>query len=201
MRQFFRLLLIPILLVTFDANALLITDTRIFNQQLFDNQSAGHVFDLTEAGYSPTTDSITNIKLIYDFTEINADVDTGEDETREFVIFSSWIFGWRDVHPDIDSGLTLFETSWQKSNMCQIYFPDGDDSESCAYNLDVDGRMNAFVTAYTDNLWLNSISVTIDVDRQVNVPAPSSASLFILGLVIFSVLHKARRDINPALAC
>lgn len=191
MRQILKLPVLIIIFVAFKANALLITDTYQVNQQLFDNQGAGHVFDLTLAGYSPETDSITNIKLIYDFTEINPDEDTPEDETREFVIFSSWIFGWREVYPDIDTESVVFEMNWIRSDACQYSTVNDVGDEYCVLNLDTDGTMNAFVTAYTDNLWLNFIQVDIEVDRATDVPEPNPAVLLILGLLVMALIRKS----------
>lgn len=190
MRHILTLPFALVLCVTFDANALLITDTYHADKQLFDNQAEGQVFDLTQAGYSPLTDSITHIKLTYDFIEIDPDEDTGESDSREFVIFSSWIFGWREVYADIDSGLTVFEMDWQRNEMCQYFSTDDEGTEYCALNLDLDGRMNAYVTAYTNNLWLNSIQVEIEVDRTTEVPEPKPGLLLLLGLFVMACLRR-----------
>lgn len=191
MRHFLKSFLSVPLLIAFNANALLITDTYEVNQQI---ETAGHIFDLKQVGYSPDTDSITNIKLIYDFVEINPDDDTPEDDSREFVIFSSWIFGWRDVHPDIDTGLTIFETGWERNDMCQFATTNDELIDYCVFNIDLYGNMNAYVTAYTDNLWLNSIKVEIQVDRQITVPEPQHAPLLIIGLLMMSSwLFKGRK--------
>lgn len=196
MRHFFNLLFASTFFIAFNANALLITDTYEVNKKISNGE--GHVFDLTQAGYSPSTDSITNIKLIYDFIEIDPDDDTAEDDSREFVIFSSWIFGWRDVHPDIDTGLTIFEMSWERNDMCQFSTTDDELVEYCVYNIDLLGNMNAYVTAYTDNLWLNSIKVEIEVDRVVALPESGAGSLFITGLVILGWLRRFRLKNNFA---
>lgn len=184
MRQIIKCLLASTLFVATAANALLITDVYNVNKQVWGTE--GHVFNLKEVGYSPTTDSITNIKLTYDFIEINPDDDDEGSETREFVTFSSWIFGWRDVHADIDTGLTVFETNWQRSGWCQ--FPSQEETEGCIYNIDLDGTMNAYVTSESDNLWLNSIKVEILVDRESSVPEPNPGPLLLLGLAMMSVL-------------
>lgn len=208
MRQIFSLLLTPALFISLHANALLITDTYTVEQQLVDGVGAGHIFELIPAGYSPTTDSITHIKLIYDFTEIYSDTNLGdEDEApddpinwlphpNEFVIFSSWIFGWRDVHPDIDTGLTVFETDWIRNDWCQFRtsaVPGDDETEYCVFNIDLDGTLNAWVMPYTDNLWLHSITVEIEVDRRVDVTEPNSGLLLGIGLLAMGFLRRFRK--------
>lgn len=208
MRQFPAFMLLTLFFASLNANALLITDTFVVEQRLMNDTGAGHVFDLTSVGYSPATDSITNIKLIYDFTEIYSEDNIGDEDeypdtddinwlpyVNEMVTFSSWIFGWRDLHVDIDTGLTVFETDWARTDWCQFEtaaVPSDDDTVYCALNVDLDGTMNAWVTSHTDHLWLHTIKVEIDVDRSVDVPAPNSALLLGIGLLAVGFLRRFR---------
>jgi hypothetical protein len=203
MRHIFALLFLPLFVVSLNANALLISDTYVVEKQIPNGTWEGTVFDLTSAGYSPETDSITHIKLIYDFSEIwslanqgDTDQYEGEDypefsEDRphyedEPVTFHSWIFNWRDYVGDVDSGLTVFETDWTRNNFCQFEAFDWQNEEVtwCAYNIDVAGTMNASVSSHNDNLWLHSITAEIEVNR-VEIPEPKS--LFLLGLGLFAI--------------
>ena len=208
MRQFPAFMFLTLFFASLNANALLITDTFVVEQRLMNDAGAGHVFDLTSVGYSPATDSITNIKLIYDFTEIYSEDNLGDEDeypdtddinwlpyVNEMVTFSSWIFGWRDLHVDIDTGLTVFETDWTRNDWCQYSaqadFND-DDSWYCVLNIDLEGTMNAWLTPHTDHLWLHAIKVEIDVDRRVAVPAPNSAFLLGIGLLAVGFLRRFR---------
>lgn len=154
-------------------------------KQLTKGSGAEHIFNLISAGYSPATDSITHIKLTYDFTEIWSLANQGdeyqynEEEYLEFaenrpryedetVTFSSWIFDWRDLHGDIDTGLTVFETNWIRNDYCQSEYFDWQDEGKpswCYLNIDLEGTANAHVTAETNNLWLHSIKLEVAVHR------------------------------------
>jgi hypothetical protein len=208
MRQILSVLIPAIFLASLHANALLITDTFVVEKQLLDDDGIGHVFELIPAGYSPETDSIKNIRLIYDFTEIYSDTNHGDEEDypddviswppspNEFVILSSWIFGWRDPYADIDTGLMVFETDWVRNDWCQFPSSPMDEvMDECLLNIDLYGTMNAGVTPYTDNLWLHSITAEIEVDR-VDVPEPSSALLLGLGLFVIGFLRRFKFALN-----
>lgn len=212
MRQKYLFLFVPFFFLSLNANALLITDTILVEQRLANDVGASHVFELIPLGYSPETDSITNIKLIYDFTEIYSEENLGDEDdypdtdsiswlpyVNEMVTFSSWIFGWRDVHGDIDTGLTIFETAWERSDMCQFMAQadlNDEDSWYCSLNIDVDGTMNAGYISHTDHLWLHSISIEIEVDRRVEVPEPNSALLLGVGLLAIGLLRRYRFLMN-----
>ncbi|RYY02130.1 MAG: PEP-CTERM sorting domain-containing protein [Gammaproteobacteria bacterium] len=213
MRQLLSLLLLPTLFIAINANALLITDTYVYEQKIPQNSWAGHVFELIPAGYSPETDSITHIKLTYDFTEIWSPDNQGDeyqyddgsypenpDENSpqyqdEFVIFSSWMFIWREVYGDIDTGLTVFEKDWTRNNSCQFAtaaVPGDDDTEYCVYNLDLAGTLNAYVYSASANLWLHSIKLEVEVDR-VEVPEPNPILLLGIGLFAIGFLRSRKR--------
>lgn len=213
MRHIFALLFLPLFVVSLNANALLISDTYVVEKHITSGTGEGTVFDFTSVGYSPETDSITHIKLIYSFTEIWSLANQGDtyqyddEDYPEFsedrphyedepVTFSSWIFNWRDFVGDIDSGLTVFETDWTRNNYCQFEAFDwqNEDVTWCAYNIDVAGTMNAFVTSHNDNLWLHSITAEIEVNR-VEIPEPNS--LLLLGLGLFAIgCLRSRQNIS-----
>ena len=184
--------LLSLLFVSLNASAFLLSDTYVVEKQLSTSGGAGTVFELIPLGYSPETDSITHIKLTYDFTEIYSETNQGDEEPyvdgsmNEFVIFSSWIFGWRDVYADIDTGLTVFETDWTRSDQCQYeaFDPENEDNHWCALNLDLAGTLNAYVTSYTNNLLLHSIKVDVEVDRA-EVPEPNP--ILLLGFGLFAI--------------
>lgn len=204
MPKYLSFLLLPLFLISFTAKALLITDTYVVEKQLLDDVGVGHVFELIPAGYSPETDSITSIRLIYDFTEIYSDTNHGDEEDypddvmswppspNEAVILSSWIFVWRDYYADIDTGLMVFETDWVRNDWCQFPSSPMDEvMDECLLNIDLYGTMNAGVTPYTDNLWLHSITAEIEVDR-VDVPEPNSALLLGVGLLVLGFLRQRK---------
>lgn len=211
MRHIIPILLLFLPLFSLNASAILITDTFVVEKQLVKGSGAGHIFELISAGYSPATDSITHIKLTYDFTEIWSLANQGDDdqyndenypefdENRphyedEPVTFSSWIFNWRDWTHDIDTGLTVFETDWTRNDYCQFEAFDWQDEEKpswCALNIDVAGTANAYVTAENNNLWLHSIKLEVEVDR-VEVAEPNSFLLLGLGLFAIGLLRSRR---------
>ena len=200
MRQALSFLFAPCLFISLNASALLISETYIFEKQLPASTWVGHDFVLTSAGYSPDTDSITNIKLIYDFTEIMSPTNLGDEDffkdsdeevdinlySNEVAYFSSSVFYPRDTHPDVDTGLTIFETNWTRNNECQL---ENELTGACEYSLDLNGSLSAYVQSGTDNLWLHSIKVEIEVDRA-EVPEPNSLLLFGLGLFAIGFLRR-----------
>jgi len=204
MRRLVAVLLLTLPFLSFQAKALLISDTYVVEKQLSHRIWEGHVFELIPAGYSPATDSITHIKLTYDFTEIWSPQNQGDtyqyddgsypefpDENApqyedETVTFSSWIFYWRDWVNDVDTGLTVFETDWTRNDSCQLEAFDweNEDIQWCSLNIDVAGTMNAHILPETNNLWLHSIKLEVEVDR-VEVPEPNP--LLLLGLGLFAI--------------
>lgn len=199
----------PLIVVSLNADALIIRDTYIVNRQLAYDTPEGKVFDLTQAGYSPVTDSITHIKLAYDFLELSSPYNLGDQDDihdpsdddvyeNEFAVFSSWIFGWREFYGDIDTGPVIFETDWAHRGWCQfpeIIDPTDEENELCELNIDTKGTMNAFVTSYTNNLWLSSITVEIDVDRQSRVVESDSWLMFSIGLLFIGGRRKIFKNV------
>ena len=213
MRHIISLLVAPLLFVALNANAFLITDTFVVEKQIPEDSWVGHVFQLIPAGYSPETDSITHIKLTYDFTEIWSPDNQGDEYQYddgsypepgtenppqyqdEPVTFSSWMFIWRENVGDIDTGLTVFEKDWTRNDSCQFEAFDWQNEEItwCEYNIDLAGTLNAGVHSYSANLWLHSIKLEVEVDR-VEVPEPNPLLLFGLGLLAIGFLRSRKLD-------
>lgn len=208
MRYILSLLFLHVLFISLNANALLISDVHVVEKQFSVGEWEGHKFELIPAGYVPETDSISRIKLIFDFTEIMSPTNLGDEDLfneddpedlsidlalyqNEPVTFHSWIFYPRDTHPDIDTGLTIFETNWTRDNSCQF---ETEETGLCEYNIDIDGTMYAHVYFQSDNLLLHSIKVEIEIDRT---EVPETNSLLLLGFGLFAIgfLRKYVRDI------
>ncbi len=178
----------------FSANALLLSDVHEFNAPLISGESTGFNFNLVDHGYNHLTDTITNIKVSFDFREI---VETEEDMTNvddmsnwEFIIFYSWIFDGRSIYADIDTGTTTFETSWSKDYSYQYYdYADGD--EVCLHNLDLYGEMSSWFVPYTDNLWLGEARLDAEITRA-SIPEPASILLLSLGLIGLGMRRRRR---------
>ncbi|MES2673818.1 MAG: PEP-CTERM sorting domain-containing protein [Pseudomonadota bacterium] len=206
MRHILFLLLGSLLFISLNASAFLISDAYLVEKQITIGTWEGHKFELIPAGYAPATDSITRIKIIYDFTEIMSPTNLGdadffnEDDPEDLSIdmalyenepatFHSWIFEPRAMHPDLDTGLTIFETSWTRNNLCQF---EDEETRLCEYNIDMDGTMNAYVLSQSDNLWLHSIKVEVEIDRA-EVPEPNSLLLLGVGLFAVGFLRKLKK--------
>lgn len=202
-------LLLPILLLSFKAHALLISETYVVEQQLAHGVEVDFRFEFIPLGYSPDTDSITKVRLVYDLTEIYTPTNQGDEGDfpepespedwvpveREFVVFGSWMFIWREVHPDVDTGLTIFERDWERNEMCQLIGdvePRPDYSGDCLYNIDLFGNMASWLTPATNNLWLHSVTAEIEFDRKVDVPEPNSALLLGIGLLAVGFLRRLK---------
>lgn len=198
-------LLLPLSLLAVNAKVLLISDTYVLEQQLESGVGLGHIFEMIPLGYSPDTDSITQIRLIYDFTEIYTETNQGDwDEVidsedneilveDEFMIFGSWLFIWREVYPDVDTGLTVFERDWERNEMCQLIgdtVPSGDFTGYCLLNVDLFGNINFWIIPYTNNLWLHSVTAEIEVDRKIDVPQPNSILMLSIGLLAVGFLRR-----------
>lgn len=162
------------------ASALIVSDTHQFNASLINGDSVNFMFNLADHGYDHRTDTITNIKLSFDFREI---VETEEDfsnvddmSTWEFIIFYSWVFDGRDIYADIDTGIKTYARPWEKTYQCQ--FAEWE-SEVCQENLDLDGIMSSRVLALNNNLWLGEVRLDAEITR---IPEPASFLLLTLGL-------------------
>lgn len=186
------------------ANALLLSDVHEFNAPLISGKSNGFRFNLADHGYNHLTDTITNIKLSFDFREIvetEENFENWEDMSSwEFIIFYSWIFDGRDIYADIDTGTLTFEAAWNKTYACQYYdYVDGD--EVCLQNLDLYGEMSSSFVPYTDNLWLGEARLDAEITRA-SIPEPASILLLSLGLIglatrqICSTKNKAQARAN-----
>jgi hypothetical protein len=176
------------------ANALVLSDVHEFNAPLISGEPGGFRFNLAEHGYNHFTDTITNIKLSFDFREI---VETEEDfenpddmSTWEFIIFYSWIFDGRSIYADVDTGPLIFETTWNKTYECQ-YSDNIDGDEICRDNLDLTGEMSSWFVPYTDNLWLGEARLDAEITR-IPLPEPTSILLLGLGLIGLGLKHKRR---------
>jgi len=165
------------------AQALVISDVIEFNAPMVNGQYTGLQFNLVNHGYNHHTDSITSLKLSFDIREIvetEEDMENWEDMTNwEFIIFYSWIFDGRSIFADIDTGITSFAISWNKTYSCQ-YSDYVNDEETCLQNVDLFGEVSSWFVAYTDNLWLNEARLDAEVTR---IPEPAPVLLFGLGLL------------------
>lgn len=172
------LLFILLLLPPSRSYALIISDVIPFNNQL--SESNSFTFDMVSQGYNPDTDVIRWVTFAYDIKEIIEDPfeDTAEmEDAREFMIIYDRFLYTRQVFADVDTGVFSERIEWNRTEECRY----GDGGEICYFQPDQDGFFNSFWAVYTDNLWLNSISLTIDVDRT-EVPEPPAIFLLI-GLV------------------
>lgn len=193
--KFLKLVLFTVIFGSpLSANALLLSDVHEFNAPLISGESTGFNFNLGDHGYNHLTDTITNIKVSFDFREIvetEEDMENVDDMSNwEFIIFYSWIFDGRSIYADIDTGTTTFETSWNKDYSCQYYdYADGD--ETCLHNLDLYGEMSSWFVPYTDNLWLGEARLDAEITRA-SIPEPASILLLSLGLIGLGMRHRRR---------
>lgn len=158
--------------------ALPITDTINFDQQLTKFHSYEFTFDLMEQGFNPATDIINMITFSFDVREIVEDPfeDNGSTlEHRETVEIHDHFLYYRAYFVDLDTGVVTDRTSWTPVDGCA--WPAAEPGYPCLFQPDLDGRFFSSWRAETDNLWLNSLSLTIDVTRK-NVDEPSSLLLF-----------------------
>lgn len=175
------------------ARALVISDVIEFNAPMVNGQYTGLTFNLVDHGYNHHTDSITSLKLSFDIREIvetEEDMENWEDMSNwEFIIFYSWIFDGRSIFADIDTGITSFAISWNKTYSCQ-YSDYVNDEETCLQNVDLFGEVSSWFVAYTDNLRLNSARLDAEVTR---IPEPAPILLLGLGLMGIGLRQRRRR--------
>lgn len=178
-----NMLLLLCALLSSESYALLITDTIQFNDKL----SAHNIFrfDLVEQGYNPATDSISLVTFSYDIKEIVEDPfedgPDSPDDSREFMIIYDRFLFVRGVFYDVDTGVEAWNLHWVPSGGCLHSEWSEAGEEVCVLQPDVDGRFYSSWEVYTDNLWLNSVSISIDVTRK-DVSEPSLLILICLGL-------------------
>jgi hypothetical protein len=163
------------------ANALILSDVHSFNAPLENGKSTSFVFNFAEHGYDHRTDTITIVRLSFDFREI---IETEEDPAHwedlvdwEPLIIYSRIFDGRTIYGDIDTGIERFASYWNKTYECQIEIWE---SNTCIENLDLDGIMSSTILSGSDNLWLGDVRAEIEITR---VPEPAPLLLIGLGLV------------------
>lgn len=206
MRQFFSLLFLPVLLISLNANALVIRATDVVEASVGFYPT---VLELIPQGYNPATDSITHVKLIYDFTEIYSPTNLGDEEdydgtnpeeayayVDEFTLLGSWMFNWRSTYSDLDTGLVVFEKDWTRTDACQFETatdPEVEGTSYCKFNMDVLGNVNAQVISSRGELWLHSITLEVEVDRTAEVSEPNPSLLFGLGLLAIGLLRRRAR--------
>lgn len=170
-------LLILALLPASNSYALVIT--HLHN---IDNQISGYqtfTFDLISQGYNPTTDVINWVVFSFDVKEIVEDPfeDTPADmDEREFVTIYDRFLYVRGTFPDMDTGVVSERLYWTPMDTCRFYTYI-DDQEICSFQPDQDGMFYSYWSVDTDNLWMNSISLSIEVTRT-NLDEPSSLLLF-----------------------
>lgn len=189
-------LCIPMLLACSKSYALLITHAIPVN-----NQIAGYhsfTFDLVNHGYNPDTDSINLVIFSYDVKEIVEDPfeDTPDMEEREFVIIHDHFLYVRGVIADMDTGSISNRVHWESGEGCLFSGYDENNEEVCYFQPDKDGFFYSYWDVYTENLWMNSISLTIDVTRS-NVDEPSPFVLLSGALSLFIIRwRKYRLTVN-----
>lgn len=169
------------------ANALVLSDVYEFNAPLINGKTNTFIFDFADKGYNHRTDTITIVRLSFDFREI---IETEEDPAHwedlvdwEPLIIYSRIFDGRVIYGDIDTGIERFATSWNKIYECQVELWE---SNTCVENLDLDGIMSSTIVSGSDNLWLGDVRAEIEVTR---VPEPAPLLLMGLGLIAIARRH------------
>jgi len=181
------------ILLSSKSYALLITDTIPFNNKL--EQNNFFIFDLMEQGFNPATDLISTVTFAFDIKEIVEDPfedgPTSPDEIREFMIIHDRFMYFRGVFPDMDTGVYSRSFHSVISEGCMQWGTSESGEEICVFNPGLDGRFFSSWEVYTDNLWLNSVSVTIDVTRQ-DVDEPSS--LFLFSSLLFALMFRFRKS-------
>ena len=182
--NFLKLVLFTAIFGTaFSANAMLLSDVHEFNASLISDEPVGFHFNLADHGYNHLTDTITNIKLSFNFHEIvenEENLEQWEDMSSwEFIIFYSWIFDRRSVFADIDTGILTFERGWIDYDGCQFY---DDFNQVCVENLGLYGNMSSSLAPYTENLWLGEARLDAKITR-ISITEPTSIFLLSLGLI------------------
>lgn len=169
--------------------ALLISHVLTVDNQL--SYSQAFTFDLISQGYNPHTDIINFVTFSYDIKEIVEDPfeDTPDMDEREFVTIFDHFMYYRAIIPDMDTGIVSERMHWTPQEECRFdYEVDGE--YVCIFKPDQDGMFYSYWNTDSNNLWMNSISVTLDVTRtNLNEPSPL---LFIGGIIPLLILRLRR---------
>lgn len=186
----------------FSAHAFILSDVLEVNSVLISEEAYRVNFNLMDHGYNHLTDTITNIKISFNFREIietEEDMDDweGDRDNWEFVIFYSWIFDRVSVIPDVDTGILSFETTWRKTYNCQYYGSEYGD-EICGENLDLYGNMFSGLVPYTNNLWLGEVRLDAEITRA-SIPEPASIFLLFSGLIGLIIKRSRLKNLRELL--
>jgi hypothetical protein len=184
------------LLAYSNCHALLITDTISFNNKL--NQDWHQfTFELIPQGYNPITDTINFVSLTIDIREIVEDPfeDNGSmEEYREWVTIYDWFLFHRAYIADVDTGVFTEKAAWYPTEDCR--YPASEPGGECLFQPDQDGLFYSSWQVATDNLWLNSLSLTLDVTRKdLDEPSPLFLFLSLLPLLAFRFRNRSAKNI------
>ncbi|HSC69056.1 MAG TPA: hypothetical protein VLC79_15290 [Cellvibrio sp.] len=185
-----KLLSICFLLLSFfslHSLAITITDSR-YDFKLPEGESVFDV-DMLAHGFNPATDTVSSLDLRLVFREIFDDdaTETYDEGTVEFVVFHTILFGARmTVDADVDTGIYSFANSWAPGESTCIF--GGYDGEPCEWDPIGSGVFGLYVSAYTDNLWVNEATWTMKVTRTA-IAEPTSIALFALGILMLATVR------------
>lgn len=187
MKHIKLLLLILTLLPFSKSHALVITDVIDFNAKIKGDYTFN--FDLIKQGFNPATDTINTIIFSFDVKEIIEDPfedDATMEDVREYVVINDYFYFFRGILADVDTGVFIGRANWEPSEECWYIY-----DNKCQFQPDKDGLFASSWQVYTDNLWLNSISIGVEVTRSSEVDEPSSWILLISFLFLLMPRLKA----------
>ncbi|HTF95065.1 MAG TPA: hypothetical protein VL995_02950 [Cellvibrio sp.] len=186
----FKILFFAFLLLPFSKTfALTITDTIQFNNKL-ERDWHQFTFDMISEGYNPDTDSITMVSFTIDIREIFTEPFEDEEYAEEFrepLLIHDWFLFYRSYFPDIDTSVSTDRIFWSRTNDC-LYEVQFMGTTECLFQPDIDGLFFSSWQVGTDNLWLNSVSLSIEVIRS-KVNEPSVLFIFITTLLVLFGKH------------
>jgi len=180
-------LLVLALLPYSKSQALVITDVIEFDAKVKGDYTFN--FDLIKQGFNPATDTINTIIFSFDVKEIIEDAfedDATMEDVREYVVIRDYFYFFRGMLADVDTGVFIGRTHWESLGECWYFY-----DNKCQFQPDKDGQFFSSWQVYTDNLWLNSISIGIEVTRISEVDEPSSWILLISFLMLLIPRLKA----------
>ncbi len=185
--KYFRIFFFIALLFPFSKSyALLITHAISVENVISGSHS--FTFDLASNGYNPVTDRIDWVTFSYDVREIVEDPfeDDEDPDTREFVTIYDHFLFFRGIFPDMDTRATSIRLQWTPQKECRLLTYVGDE-EICYFKPDQDGFFYSYWNVASDNLWMNSISLTLDVTRStINEPR---SLLLLIGIFPLLILR------------